>query len=92
MLNNANFFNKVPHRGLCPLIPATEPESHKIADQVRDEVNGSAMRFAKRFSSEARFLGFLFIPHSGLYSLIPASEPESVEIADQVRDEGFKSK
>ena len=37
MLNNANFFNKVPHRGLCPLIPATEPESHKIADQVRDE-------------------------------------------------------
>ena len=38
MLNNANFFNKVPHRGLGPLIPATEPESHKIADQVCDEV------------------------------------------------------
>ena len=55
-----------PHRKLNPLIPATEPESHKIADQVRDEVNGSAMRFAKRFSSEARFF-FYVVQAVGLF-------------------------
>ena len=65
-----------PHRKLNPLIPATEPESLEIADQVRDEVYGSAVRFAKRFSSKARFF-FSVVQAVGLF-LIRITEKASL--------------